>query len=67
MARIDCASTLERSRRALRAHRSQVDPNGRWFALPAEMIVAAYPWEDFELLATRVPVADGHEDLFQGL
>jgi mycothiol S-conjugate amidase len=67
MARIDCTTTMERGRNALKAHRSQVDPNGRWFALSTGAVVAAYPWEDFELMATRSPIEAEHGDLFAGL
>ena len=64
--RIDCSETLERGRDALRAHRSQVDPDGPWFSLSSTIIAGAYPYEDFELLATRVPTHDAHLDLFSG-
>lgn len=64
---IDCSDTLERGRDALKAHRSQVDPNGRWFALPTEIVVAAYPYEDFELLASSDDIELPHEDLFSEL
>ena len=67
LAHIDCSETIERAREALRAHRSQVDPDGRWFALSADLVRAAYPFEDFEVLASRVPIDSSHDDLFAGI
>lgn len=64
---IDCSSTIERGRDALRAHRSQIDPEGRWFALPTETVIAAHPYEDFELLASVDDPPWPHDDLFAGL
>lgn len=66
VARIDVRSTLERARKALLAHRTQVDPDGNWFRIPAEVIRDAYPFEDFELMASRVPVTHPETDLFAG-
>lgn len=65
-ARIPIAGTLERAREALRAHRTQIDPDGQWFQIPAELIRRVHPYEDFALLATRVPVEPPEEDLFEG-
>ena len=64
---IDCSATMERGREALRAHRSQIDPDGRWFALPTEAVIAAHPYEDFELLASVDDPPWPHDDLFAGL
>lgn len=67
--RVPIASTLGRARDALRAHATQVDPDGFWFQIPESVVVNAYPWEDFHLLASRHPataVSDAH-DLFAGL
>jgi mycothiol S-conjugate amidase len=64
---VDVAETLETGRDALRAHRTQIDPNGFWFKLPTEVVAEVYPYEDFELLGTREPLPDGANDLFAGL
>jgi mycothiol S-conjugate amidase len=64
---IDVAATLGRGRDALRAHRTQVDPDGFWFSIPEELVLKAYPYEDFELLASRVPVENNETDLFAGI
>lgn len=65
-ARIDISSTLSRSREALRAHATQVDPDGFWFQIPEEVVIDAYPYEDFVLLAGAA-AARAEEDLFAGL
>ncbi|WP_309080532.1 mycothiol conjugate amidase Mca [Zhihengliuella sp.] len=57
---------------ALRAHRTQIDPDGFFFAVPREVATDAYPWEDFTLARTRL---EGYAldperpetDLFAGL
>ena len=67
LVQVEVGAQLERARDALRAHRTQVDPDGFWFQVPVEVVRAVYPYEDFELLATRssdAVEADG--DLFAG-
>jgi len=64
---VDISATIGRGRDALRAHRTQVDPDGRWFRAPEEVVLACYPYEDFELLAARVPVEPHESDLFHGI
>ena len=50
---VDVSAHLERARSALRAHRTQIDPDGPWFQIPSDVIRATYPYEDFELMASR--------------
>jgi mycothiol S-conjugate amidase len=50
---VDIGTYLERARAALRAHRTQIDPNGPWFQIPSDLILSVYPYEDFELMAAR--------------
>lgn len=50
---VDVGRYLERARSALRAHHTQIDPDGPWFQIPANVIVEVYPYEDFELMASR--------------
>ena len=64
---VDVSTTLGRGRDALRAHRTQVDPDGFWFSVPEDLVLATYPYEDFELLAARVPIENGERSLFAGL
>lgn len=62
--RVKVSDTIMRGREALLAHRTQVDPDGFWFQVPLEIVQEAYPFEDFELLASRGHVSPDHEDLF---
>ncbi|HEX9855961.1 MAG TPA: PIG-L family deacetylase [Acidimicrobiia bacterium] len=62
--RVDVSGMIERAREALRAHRTQVDPEGHWFAVPSGLIAEVYPWEDFELLAADEGAAPPASDLF---
>ncbi len=50
---IDVGPYVERARDALRAHRTQIDPDGPWFQVPLDVVLSVYPYEDFELLASR--------------
>lgn len=52
---------------ALRAHASQVDPQGFFFAVPRDLERQVWPWEEFELAASRVAVALPEDDLFAGI
>ena len=65
--RVDVTGYVERGRDALRAHRTQIDPNGRWFDVPTELIEEIYPWEDFELLASDGQHDPNEGDLFAGV
>ncbi len=64
---VDVATTLGRGRAALRAHRTQVDPAGFWFRIPEDLVRVSYPFEDFELLASRAPVEAHETSLFAGI
>jgi mycothiol S-conjugate amidase len=50
---VDISAHLERARSALRAHHTQIDPDGPWFQIPSDVIISVYPYEDFELMASR--------------
>jgi mycothiol S-conjugate amidase len=70
--KVEVSGYLSVARRALQAHRSQVRPDEPWFfAVPLEALCEIYPWEDYELLRSRVSVAaeDGGvaTDLFSGV
>ncbi|MDR2374557.1 MAG: mycothiol conjugate amidase Mca [Bifidobacteriaceae bacterium] len=52
---------------ALRAHASQVDPDGWFFKVPRDLEREVWPHEDFELASSTVPVAEPETDLFAGL
>ena len=67
LTQIDVGGFVETAREALRAHRTQVDPDGFWFQVPTEMVRDVYPYEDFELLRSRVGWQEGEDDLFAGV
>ncbi|MDQ5861463.1 MAG: mycothiol conjugate amidase Mca, partial [Actinomycetota bacterium] len=64
---IDCGDFFEARDDALRAHRTQVDPLGFFFAVSAEMQCRVWPWEDYSLIESRVPAELPEKDLFAGL
>jgi mycothiol S-conjugate amidase len=53
LTRVEIGAYVERGRAALRAHRTQIDPDGPWFQIPSAVVREAYPYEDFELMAAR--------------
>lgn len=65
--RVDVTGFVEIGRDALRAHETQVDPDGFWFAVPTELVESVYPWEDFELLYSSVGWSEGESDLLHGI
>ena len=52
---------------ALIAHATQVDPHGRWFALPLDLQRAAWPTEDYQLARSLVDGELPENDLFAGV
>ena len=58
---------IEQGRNALRAHRTQVDPDGQWFSVSTEFVEEVYPFEDFEMMASRVGWDASEMDLFEGI
>lgn len=66
-ARIRVDRWLDRRDRALRAHATQIDPDGFWFQVPRELEVDHYPYEAYTLLRSEVPVEVPESDLFAGL
>lgn len=67
LTRVDVTGFVDQGRDALRAHRTQVDPEGFWFAVPTELVESVYPWEDFELLYSSVGWRESESDLFAGI
>lgn len=61
------AEWLDRRRRALLAHATQIDPDGPWFKVPDELVAEVYPYEDFTLARSRVPSEAPESSLFDGL
>ncbi|ETA08663.1 GlcNAc-PI de-N-acetylase [Gordonia alkanivorans CGMCC 6845] len=64
---IECAKYFPQRDDALRAHATQIDPNGMFFAVPLEWQQRLWPTEEFELAKTRVKTALPETDLFTGI
>ena len=68
--RIECADYFEVRDEALKAHATQIDPDGRWFSVPLEAQRRAWPTEDYQLarsLVADVRTGEFEDDLFAGL
>ncbi|MBH0776027.1 mycothiol conjugate amidase Mca [Nocardia sp. NEAU-351] len=64
---IECGKYFPQRDDALRAHATQIDPNGAFFAIPIEVQQRLWPTEEFELAKTRVTTALPENDLFAGI
>ncbi|AKE41777.1 putative mycothiol S-conjugate amidase [Corynebacterium kutscheri] len=64
---ISCAEYFSARDEALRAHATQIDPAGTFFATPVEVQRQLWPTEEFELAKTRVSTSLPEDDLFAGL
>jgi mycothiol S-conjugate amidase len=65
--RIPVADWFERRDDALLAHATQVDPQGWFFAVPADVQREVWPTEDYELARSLVDSTIPEEDLFAGI
>ncbi len=65
--KVECADYFAVRDDALRAHATQVDPDGFWFKVPMEVQRAAWPTEDFELARSLVDTTTPEDDLFAGI
>nr|NLD40192.1 mycothiol conjugate amidase Mca [Actinomycetales bacterium] len=66
-ARIHVADFFSRRDDALRAHATQIDPDGWFFFMPREIEREIWPWEEFELAYAAVPVPELEDSLFAGI
>ncbi len=70
---VDVSDFLEARRRALIAHRTQIDPDSHWMRVPDELLRETFPWEEYVLARSLVPglampsADDPEHDLFAGL
>lgn len=64
---IQCGKYFPLRDDALRAHATQIDPNGSFFVIPLEIQQAIWPTEEFELAKTRVRTSIPETDLFAGI
>ncbi|WP_120003171.1 mycothiol conjugate amidase Mca [Nesterenkonia muleiensis] len=58
---------LEARDAALRAHRTQVEPEGFFFATPNDFLREVWPYDDFVLADSVVETSIPEDDLFAGL
>ncbi len=65
--RVHCADYFAQRDEALRAHATQIDPDGFFFATPLEWQQRLWPTEEFELARSRVPATLPEDDLFAGI
>jgi mycothiol S-conjugate amidase len=65
--RVPVADFFATGNAALRAHSSQVPPDSPFFFWPNEVQRVAWPWEDFELVQSRVDSPLPESDLFAGI
>ncbi|MDO5494161.1 MAG: mycothiol conjugate amidase Mca [bacterium] len=66
-ARVHVADFFTQRDDALRAHATQIDPDGWFFMMPRELERDIWPWEEFELAHSAVPVRELEESLFEGI
>ncbi|WP_284974378.1 mycothiol conjugate amidase Mca [Arthrobacter sp. efr-133-TYG-104] len=64
---VDCGAFFEARDDALRAHRTQIDPLGFFFAVSPELQRKVWPWEDFTLIHSTVSSELPEKDLFAGI
>jgi mycothiol S-conjugate amidase len=65
--RVECGDYFHIRDEALLAHATQIDPEGWFFSVPREVLVEAWPTEDFELVTSHVETSVPEDDLFAGL
>ncbi|MCW6008421.1 mycothiol conjugate amidase Mca [Micromonospora sp. CPCC 205371] len=65
--RVECAVYFPLRDDALRAHATQVDPDGFFFRAPLEIQQRIWPTEDFELVKSHVDSQVPETDLFAGV
>ncbi len=65
--RIDASDWFEVRDRALIEHRTQIDPDGLWFAVPLQFQREVWPTEDFQLARSLVDTNLPEDDLFAGI
>ena len=64
---VPCGDFFEIRDQALKAHATQVDPDGFWFRCPIEVQRSAWPTEDYHLARSVVDTDLPEDDLFAGV
>jgi mycothiol S-conjugate amidase len=65
--RVNIEGWMDRRDAALRAHATQIDPDGWFFAIPNEVQAEVWPTDDFELARSLVDTELPEDDLFAGI
>ncbi|WP_025273672.1 mycothiol conjugate amidase Mca [Haloglycomyces albus] len=65
--KVECAQHFAVRDEALKAHATQVDPDGFWFAVPLDLQQKTWPWETYQLVKSTVETDQPENDLFAGL
>jgi mycothiol S-conjugate amidase len=65
--RVNAADYFQIRDDALRAHATQIDPDGSWFACPRDVERVAWPTEDYHLARSLVDTELPEDDLFAGI
>jgi mycothiol S-conjugate amidase len=65
--RVECGAWFEVRDDALRAHATQVDPDGPWFRAPLDLQRKVWPTEEYELVRSFVDSVTPEDDLFAGV
>lgn len=65
--RVEASAYFPQRDEALRAHATQIDPDGFFFAVPRDIEAEVWPWEEFELVSSTVPTESMEDDLFAGV
>nr|WP_269453855.1 mycothiol conjugate amidase Mca [Pseudoclavibacter sp. 13-3] len=64
---VECGECFETRDAALRSHESQVAPDSPFFFLPNDLQRRVWPYEDYQLVDSRVQTAIPEHDLFAGV
>ncbi len=65
--RVPCGEYFDLRDAALKAHTTQVDPEGIWFAIPLQMQRELWATEDYELARNLLNSSQPEDDLFAGV
>jgi mycothiol S-conjugate amidase len=64
---VNVSEWFERRDQALKAHATQIDPDGWFFAIPHELQRQVWPTEDYQLVRSLVDSPLPEDDLFAGI
>jgi len=65
--RVECGDYFPIRDDALRAHATQIDPDGGWFRAPLSIRQQAWPTEDYQLAKSLIDSPTPESDLFAGI